>query len=224
MIKVNHVQKKQERIILVTDKHIYNILPKDGFHDFLSSFVSGTRIKRKIPYSAISGVRLSRFGPEFVLHVQNEHDYRYSSINLKLKIVQAICEGYCNLIQKKMPFYYNDDKTLETFTTTITDLEQGLRKQNTENIQYVEPELMNTSGNNKSGESTLVFKSSTAGSTVNNFHEFELLKVLGKGAFGKVMLCQLKGTMEYYAVKSMRKEYLIDQEHLEKTRTERKIL
>lgn len=71
---------------------------------------------------------------------------------------------------------------------------------------------MNTASEEpKAGESTLVFKSSSNTSNVTNFHEFELLKVLGKGAFGKVMLCQLKGTTEYYAVKSMRKEYLIDQ-------------
>lgn len=66
----------------------------------------------------------------------------------------------------------------------------------------------------KHGESTLIFKSTSSTSNITNFHEFELKKVLGKGAFGKVMLCQLKGTNEYYAVKSMRKEYLIDQEHL----------
>lgn len=122
VIKVNHVDKKQERIILVTNKNVYNILPQDGFQNFLSSFMSNTRIKRKIPYANISGVTLSRHGPEFVLHVQNEHDYRFSSTNLKVKIVQAICEGYCSLIKKKMALYYNDDKTLETFTTTIKDI------------------------------------------------------------------------------------------------------
>lgn len=63
----------------------------------------------------------------------------------------------------------------------------------------------NTEGEAKGGESTLIFKSTSTTSNVANFHEFELLKVLGKGAFGKVMLCQLKGTNEYYAVKSMRK-------------------
>lgn len=88
---------------------------------------------------------LSRHGPEFVLHVLNEHDYRFSSTNLKMKIVQAITEGYCNVVKKKMALYYNDDKTLETFTTTIKDLEQGQRKKHQESPQYIEPEIMNTS-------------------------------------------------------------------------------
>jgi serine/threonine protein kinase len=47
---------------------------------------------------------------------------------------------------------------------------------------------------------------------------------LGRGAFGKVMLCKNNKNGKYYAVKSMRKENLIEKEHLEKTRTERILL
>jgi serum/glucocorticoid-regulated kinase 2 len=50
------------------------------------------------------------------------------------------------------------------------------------------------------------------------------LKVLGRGAFGKVMLCQNKKNGKYYAIKSMRKEDLIEKEHLSKTKTERYLL
>lgn len=51
-----------------------------------------------------------------------------------------------------MPLYYNDDKTLETFTTTIRDLEVGHRKKHTEDPQFVEPEIMNAPiENNKAG-------------------------------------------------------------------------
>jgi serum/glucocorticoid-regulated kinase 2 len=59
---------------------------------------------------------------------------------------------------------------------------------------------------------------------INTFEEFELLKVLGRGAFGKVMLCQNKKNSKYYAIKSMRKEDLIEKEHLIKTKTERFLL
>ena len=40
--------------------------------------------------------------------------------------------------------------------------------------------------------------------------DFNLLKVLGRGAFGKVMLVEKKDTKEIYALKSLRKEDLID--------------
>jgi serum/glucocorticoid-regulated kinase 2 len=48
--------------------------------------------------------------------------------------------------------------------------------------------------------------------------------VLGRGAFGKVMLCQNKNNQQYYAVKSMRKEDLVDKESLERTKNERYLL
>ena len=39
--------------------------------------------------------------------------------------------------------------------------------------------------------------------------DFELLKVLGRGAFGKVFLAELQATKKLYAVKSIRKDILI---------------
>jgi serine/threonine protein kinase len=36
--------------------------------------------------------------------------------------------------------------------------------------------------------------------------------VLGRGAFGKVMLCKNRNNGQYYAVKSMRKEHLVEKE------------
>jgi serum/glucocorticoid-regulated kinase 2 len=53
-------------------------------------------------------------------------------------------------------------------------------------------------------ESKLIFKSQNSGK-VEAFEEFEIVKVLGRGAFGKVMLCKHGSTGTYYAVKSMRK-------------------
>jgi serum/glucocorticoid-regulated kinase 2 len=54
---------------------------------------------------------------------------------------------------------------------------------------------------------------------VQSFEEFEIVKVLGRGAFGKVMLCKHGGSGIYYAVKSMRKENLIEKDSLERTKT-----
>jgi hypothetical protein len=39
-----------------------------------------------------------------------------------------ICQGYCNFHKKKMPLYYYDDLTLESYTTTLLDLEKSKRK------------------------------------------------------------------------------------------------
>ena len=106
LIKINHVNKKQERIILLTDRHLYNLLPSSTFMGLFS------RIKRKIPYTNIHAMTVSRFGSEFVVHVGVEHDYRFSAPNLKLKIVEIIVDNWCRIHKKKMPLYYYDDLSL----------------------------------------------------------------------------------------------------------------
>jgi hypothetical protein len=40
--------------------------------------------------------------------------------------------------------------------------------------------------------------------------DFEIKKVIGRGSFGKVFLVQKKGAKEVYAMKSLRKDVIID--------------
>lgn len=40
--------------------------------------------------------------------------------------------------------------------------------------------------------------------------DFELLKVLGRGAFGKVVLCRERGTNAMYAMKILKKTMVFD--------------
>ena len=54
--------------------------------------------------------------------------------------------------------------------------------------------------------------------------DFNLLKVLGRGAFGKVMMVEKKSTKEIFALKSLRKEEVIENDQLEHTKTEKMIL
>jgi serine/threonine protein kinase len=54
--------------------------------------------------------------------------------------------------------------------------------------------------------------------------DFELLKVLGKGSFGKVMLVRYRGDGQLYAMKTLRKAALVKRNQLGHTATERTIL
>lgn len=63
VIKVNHVNKRQERVLTVTNRHIINIASP--------SSIFSNRIKRMIPLTLITGLTVSRFGNELVIHVDN---------------------------------------------------------------------------------------------------------------------------------------------------------
>jgi len=54
--------------------------------------------------------------------------------------------------------------------------------------------------------------------------DFELLKVIGKGSFGKVMQVRKKDSGKIYAMKVLKKQQLVARKQVDHTRTERKVL
>ncbi|XP_061375479.1 serine/threonine-protein kinase AtPK2/AtPK19-like [Gastrolobium bilobum] len=57
-----------------------------------------------------------------------------------------------------------------------------------------------------------------------SIEDFEILKVVGQGAFAKVYQVRKKGTSEIYAMKVMRKDKIVEKNHAEYMKAERDIL
>ena len=80
-----------------------------------------------------------------------------------------------------------------------------------------------TSSNDKKKRTNTLFSKHKTIKNVS-LEDFQVMKVLGRGSFGKVTLVQYKQTGEYYAMKSLKKDVLLDQDQVESTILEKKIL
>ena len=103
LYKINRVEKRQKRTFILSTQAIYNLDNLD--------------MKRRIPLDLIKGMTKSQTGSEFVLHIPDEYDYRFSSIENREKIVSAFTKH----LKKRLKVFYKDEITLEKYTTTRID-------------------------------------------------------------------------------------------------------
>ena len=72
LTKINRKEKKQSRILLLTNKAIYNIKPNN--YD---------KIQRRIALSDIASITISETSLEFTINIPMEYDYRFIHNDIK---------------------------------------------------------------------------------------------------------------------------------------------
>jgi len=210
-----------ERIILLTDKSLYNMKSK-------------TFLNRKIPYGEIIGITMSKTSNEFIIHLNNEEqDFYYISKN-KNMVISQICKLYQNLTGKPLKLC-EIEKNIKQYITSKKD-----KKKSTSNTKMDTKFLIDTNGflektksiTEKDLEIDVSEKKRKVGTifsthqTIKNVgvNDFKILKVVGRGSYGKVCLVQFQKTNDLYAMKSLKKNVLLDEDQVESTLLEKKIL
>ena len=219
--KVNHYGMSQERSLILTDKALYNMKKRN--------------LRRKISYTNIRGITYSKLTYEFVIHGNDdEYDYEYLSPERNY-IICLIAIFYQNICFKPLKICEVQEKSLKNFVTGkkekkkdnshskmdekfLIDTGDFLNKYLTEIISSAK-----SCSDEKNKRANTIFSKHKTIKTVS-LEDFQILKVLGRGSFGKVCLVEYKSTKEYYAMKSLKKDILLDQDQVENTILEKKIL
>lgn len=208
VVKVNPRGRLQERILLMTDHALYNLLPSNY-----------GKCKRRIALRDIESVTQSRSTPEFVLHVPSEYDYRLVS-DKRENIVGRLRSAYLALCGQALEVQETDAESLKPVCVT--------RRMGAAQRAKIEAERSNLSA--RAGAAGAATSASTRGwggeESKVGLADFDFLKVLGRGSFGKVMLCCMQGDPEgrTYAMKILRKAAIVERDQVEHTKSEREIL
>jgi len=99
---------------------------------------------------------------------------------------------------KKLPFYFTTTVELTAYTTTKIDVKNNIKR-----TPKIEPTMMDPELFRKTAQEKIAMKAPVDTKTLYNIEEkdiqvglddFNIIKVLGRGAYGKVMLVERKKT------------------------------
>jgi serine/threonine protein kinase len=210
VIKINKRGRSQRRIILITSEAVYNLKPRTY------------NCRRRIALESIDAIVASEASDEFVIKVPSEYDYRYRSERR-----DDVIECLNDLIEQKgrrLKTELVEEKELFSFTITKDAARLRLEEREEELIEKRNKALERHESDEeeeKEGGETEQLIGSDDRISVDSFH---LLKVLGRGTFGKVMQVQKKDTGKIYAMKILKKTMILARDQVDHTKAERQIL
>lgn len=221
IIKINRFNMSQDRNILITNKAIYNL--------------KKTNIKRKIEIKNIIGITVAAMTDEFVIHGSElEYDYDYVSAN-RTKIIKIIAQQYKETNGKEIKLCKVEEKYLKNYVTSKKEKKKDLTfsRMDVNHLVDINTFLAESEAIDAEYDNNLDQRKKKRNNTLYSRHkeikqvcleDFKVLKVIGRGSYGKVMLVEYIHTHECYAMKSLKKDVLLDEDQVESTLLEKKIL
>ena len=235
IIKINHFGLNQERNIILTDEALYNFQKK--------------KVKRRIRYDQIRGITFSKQNYEFVVHGNDdEYDYLYQS-NQRFErnlILSFIAKFYEEQTNQTLKICEVNEKSLKNYVTGKKEKKKDKNFSKMDESKKISTKKFlddNANSNKKMRTSSnfsleeekikddipIQIKSKTIFSKIDsisnaNLEDFKILKILGRGAFGKIYLVQHKQNKLYYSMKSIKKEYLENEKETYDILLQKKIL
>ena len=186
---------------------------------------------------SIIGFTINNITDEFIIHCKDrENDYNFIS-KKKFQIFETINNEYKKIKNIQLKLSEVEDKSLKIyvtlkkekkFDTNFTRMEKNnlikidfyLNKNNLKNnviSKQNKEEIQKRKG-------TLTMFSSHKTINEVKLEDFKILKVIGRGSFGKVCIVEYLPTNEIFAMKSLKKDILIEEEQIESTLLEKEIL
>ena len=200
-------------------------------------------IRREILISEIESVTNSVTSHELILHIEDSFDERISCFEKKKEIIQWVIQLQTSFSSPsltpspskpsnfKMKVFMVPDLSLDIYLTTAEDIEEGHQLRPDEKymrlLNFKEFEEVYEKFNEKHIQDTKSTRNLLRkhGQKVVTIEDFELVKTLGKGAHGKVLLCERRGLKgERFAMKIIKKKHIIELNQIEHTIAEKIIL
>ena len=172
-------------------------------------------LKRRIDLKALIGITISKNSEEFVLHCSHiDYDYHYTSPRIKT-IIEIISKNYEALFDEELKLYELTDKYLNEYVTLKSEKEKQSKytrmPKNQKRLNVKEYLFGNQSKTEINDKNNIKIKPKFNNTEVC-YNDFEIIKVIGRGFVGKIILVKYKKDGKYYAMKMMRKDQIISQE------------
>ena len=158
-------------------------------------------LKRRFPIDKIYGITVKNISDKFIIHGEdNEYDYVYSSKKRK-EIIEIISSVYMDLKKTDLKISLVDDTSVKKYVTTETEKKNNpnITKMNLEKLSNLNEYLYNFK---------MIFSSDEKIKEIN-LKNFNVLKIIGKASYGRLILCENNLSKDRYTTKIFYKNEIV---------------